>query len=145
LASQELALPCAVPTSEESDTERAEAIRRLRTGAVLFLITTDLGGRGIDLAALQTVINFDLPPGSTTCIHRIGRTARAGRAGNAITFFTTDDQQNLKPVASVMKKYGYEVEDWMLKNPDRRHRGARALFEPVKGTQFHRGYGRTQR
>jgi ATP-dependent RNA helicase DDX52/ROK1 len=128
----ELALPCAVLTSEESDSERGDAIRRLRTGEVHFLITTDLGGRGIDLAALQTVINFDLPPDSTTYIHRIGRTARAGRAGNAITFFTTDDQRNLRPVASVMKKYGYEVEDWMLRSPDRRHRGARTLFEPAK-------------
>jgi ATP-dependent RNA helicase DDX52/ROK1 len=129
---QELALPCAVLTSEESDAERGEAIRKLRTGAVHFLITTDLAGRGIDLAALQTVINFDLPPDSTTYIHRIGRTARAGGSGNAITFFTTDDQPKLKPVASVMKRYRYDVEDWMLKKPDRRHRGARALFQPVK-------------
>lgn len=129
---EELGLPCAVLTSDESDAERAEAIRRLRTGVAQFLITTDLGGRGIDLAALKTVINFDLPPDSTTYIHRIGRTARAGRSGKAITFFTVEDQQNLKPVASVMKKHGYPVEDWMLANPDKQHRGARALFEPGK-------------
>lgn len=128
----ELGYPSAVLTSEESDTERAEAIRRIRTGAAHFLITTDLGGRGIDLATIQTVINFDLPPDSTTYIHRIGRTARAGRAGFALTLFTTDDQPNLKPVASVLKKHGYEIEDWMVKNPDKQHRGARALFEPSK-------------
>ena len=129
---EELGVPCAVLTSDEGDTERAEAIRKLRTGAAQFLITTDLGGRGIDLAALKTVINFDLPPDSTTYIHRIGRTARAGRAGHAITFFTVEDQRNLKPVASVMKKHGFPVEEWMLQNPDKQHRGARALFEPGK-------------
>ena len=73
-----------------------------------------------------------MPPDSTTYIHRIGRTARAGRAGHALTFFTEDDMPNLKPVASVMKKAGFHVEDWMLRNPDKQHRGARALFEPTK-------------
>lgn len=128
----ELGLPASILTADQNDSERADAIRKVRTGEHQFLITTDLAGRGIDLAAVRTVINFDLPPDSTTYIHRIGRTARAGRAGHAITFFTEDDQTNLKPVASVMKKAGFQVEDWMLQNPDKQHRGARALFEPTK-------------
>jgi ATP-dependent RNA helicase DDX52/ROK1 len=128
---EELGVPCAVLTSDESDTDRADAIRKLRTCACQFLIATDLGARGIDLAAVQTVINFDLPPDSTTYIHRIGRTARAGRTGRAITLFTTDDQGNLRSVAMVMKRYGFPVEEWMLKGPDKEHRGARALFQPV--------------
>ena len=128
----ELRVPVSVLTADENDNERAEAIRKVRTGQNQFLITTDLAGRGIDLAAIQTVVNFDLPPDSTTYIHRIGRTARAGRSGHAITFFTEDDMPNLKPVASVMKKHGFPVEDWMLRNPDKQHRGARALFEPTK-------------
>ncbi|KAH0787399.1 P-loop containing nucleoside triphosphate hydrolase protein [Histomonas meleagridis] len=128
----ELGVPCAVLTSEKSDTERAEAIRMVRTGATQILITTDLGCRGIDIAALKTVINFDMPPNSITYIHRIGRTARAGRGGHAITFFTIDDQPYLRPVASIMKKSGYEVEDWMLNKMDRKHSGARALYEPMK-------------
>jgi len=126
----ELPIPCSVLTSEENDTERAESIKKLRTGESLILVATDLGGRGIDLPALQTVINFDLPPDSTTYIHRIGRTARAGRSGTAITFFTIDDQPNLRPVAIIMKKCGYEIEEYMLKPVDKKHRGARALFEP---------------
>jgi ATP-dependent RNA helicase DDX52/ROK1 len=125
----ELGYPSAVLTSEQSDSERADAIRQIRTGEVQILITTDLGGRGIDLAAVQTVINFDLPPDSTTYIHRIGRTARAGRSGNALTLFTVEDQPNLKPVASIMKKHGFPVDEWMLANPDKAHRGARALYE----------------
>lgn len=128
----ELQMPASILTADQNDTERAEAIRKVRTGEHQFLITTDLAGRGIDLAAIKTVINFDLPPDSTTYIHRIGRTARAGRAGYSLTLFTEDDQTNLKPVASVMKKAGFPVEDWMLKTPDKAHRGARALFEPTK-------------
>lgn len=128
----ELGLPASILTADQNDAQRAEAIRKVRTGDHQFLITTDLAGRGIDLAAIKSVINFDLPPDSTTYIHRIGRTARAGRAGHALTFFTEDDMPNLKPVASVMKKAGFHVEDWMLRNPDKQHRGARALFEPTK-------------
>ena len=127
---QELGSNISVLTSEENDQQRAEAIRKLRTGASQMLITTDLGGRGIDLAAVQTVVNFDMPANSTIYIHRIGRTARAGRSGKALTLFTTDDQPNLRPVAIVMKKCGCNVEDWMLQKPDRAHRGARALFQP---------------
>jgi ATP-dependent RNA helicase DDX52/ROK1 len=128
----ELALPSAVLTSDESDAERADAIRRLRTGAAQLLIATDLGGRGIDLAAVQTVVNFDLPPDATTYIHRIGRTARAGRAGAALTLFTVEDQGNLRHVAAVMKRYGCDVQEWMLRPPDQKHRGTRALFEQKK-------------
>ncbi|EAX92924.1 Type III restriction enzyme, res subunit family protein [Trichomonas vaginalis G3] len=128
--SQELGYPSAVLTSDENDTERASAIRRIRTGEVQFLITTDLGGRGIDLAALKTVVNFDMPADTTTYIHRIGRTARAGRAGKAITLFTEDDMPNMRPVAIVMKSHGYDVDEYMLKPVDKKHRGARALFEP---------------
>lgn len=129
---RELGIPCSVLTSDESDNERAAAIRKLRTGEVQFLIATDLGGRGIDLAALKTVVNFDMPPDTTTYKHRIGRTARAGRSGKAITLFTEDDMPNMRPVAIVMKSHGYDVEDYMLKPVDKQHRGARALFEPQK-------------
>ena len=133
--SKQITLPNAVLTSDESDAERAEAIRKVRTGEAQILIATDLGGRGIDLASLMTVINYDMPPDSTTYIHRIGRTARAGRRGKAITFFTEDDQPNLRPVAIVMKNNGYQVDDYMLKKVDKQHRGARALFEPQKRQQ----------
>jgi hypothetical protein len=53
------------------------------------------------------------------------------RTGNAITLFTFEDQHNLRHVAVVMKKYGFPVEEWMLKGPDKEHRGARALYQPV--------------
>ena len=130
--SHEIGVPCAVLTSDQNDKERAAAIKRFRSDKAHFLITTDLGGRGIDLVTIKTVVNFDLPPNSITYVHRIGRTARAGREGYALTLFTTEDQQSLKPVASVMKKNGFPVEDWMLVDPPRSQRGARALYEPIK-------------
>ena len=134
--SKQVSLPNAVLTSDESDSERAEAIRKIRTGESQILIATDLGGRGIDIASLATVINYDMPPDSTTYIHRIGRTARAGRRGKAVTLFTVDDQPNMRPVAVVMKKYGYKVDDYMLKKVDKSKRGARALYEPTKRKQI---------
>lgn len=55
------------------------------TGAIRVLISTDLGGRGLDIAALDYVINYDVPASVETYVHRVGRTARAGRKGTAFT------------------------------------------------------------
>ncbi|EFX06576.1 dead deah box DNA helicase [Grosmannia clavigera kw1407] len=70
-------------TSERRRTLRAFAARQLR-----ILVATDLAARGIDLAQLDHVINYDMPPSVEFYVHRVGRTARAGRPGHAWTLFT---------------------------------------------------------
>ena len=98
------------------------------------LIATDLLGRGMDFKGVNTVINFDFPQSAVSYIHRIGmlcvvcrttihaltrpfstgRTGRAGRTGDAITYFTEDDVMYLRTIANVMKLSGCEIPDWML-------------------------------
>ena len=64
---------------------RLEAMQKFRDQSVNFLLATDLAARGLDIPSVETVINFQMPRDMTTYIHRVGRTARAGRAGIAIS------------------------------------------------------------
>ena len=100
--------------AERSETQRAEVIRRFRTGEIWILICTDLMARGVDFKGVQMVINYDLPQSPVAYIHRIGRTGRAGNAGTAITMFTEDDIPRLRSVANVVKLSGGDVPQWML-------------------------------
>lgn len=71
---------------------RNRAIKAFRDGSIRILVTTDLLARGLDVPNVDTVINFELPAQADDFLHRIGRTARAGREGHAITFVTQSDR-----------------------------------------------------
>ena len=73
-----------------SQTARLEALAALKSGRVRVLIATDLSARGIDIAALPAVVNYDLPRSPVDYVHRIGRTGRAGEPGMAVSFITAD-------------------------------------------------------
>jgi ATP-dependent RNA helicase RhlB len=65
--------------------KRLEVIERLKAGQVKMLVATDVAARGLDIDALALVVNYDVPEDAESYVHRIGRTARAGKAGKAIT------------------------------------------------------------
>ena len=65
--------------------KRLDIIDRLKAGKLKLLIATDVAARGLDIAALDLVVNYDIPDDTESYVHRIGRTARAGKAGKAIT------------------------------------------------------------
>ncbi|TIA86919.1 hypothetical protein E3P99_03543 [Wallemia hederae] len=100
---------------ERSAAQRDEVIKQFRRGDVWVLIATDVLARGIDVQAINLVLNYDFPQSPASYVHRVGRTGRAGRIGQAITFFTNDDAPYLKSVVNVMKSSGCEVPEWMLK------------------------------
>ncbi len=79
----------------KSQPARERALGRYRSGALRILVATDIAARGIDVDDISHVINFDLPVDPESYVHRIGRTARAGRAGAALSLCTADERGTL--------------------------------------------------
>ncbi|CAO3629966.1 unnamed protein product [Mucor hiemalis] len=100
--------------SDRTKAQRDNIIDQFRVGKIWVLIATELMARGLDFKGVNLVINYDFPQTVASYIHRIGRTGRAGREGEAITYYTQDDLQYMKGVVNVMKDSGCDVPDWML-------------------------------
>ncbi len=81
-----------------SQNARQRALDGFRDGRVRVLVATDLASRGIDVAGITHVINFELPNIPESYVHRIGRTARAGAAGIALSFCATDERAHLRDI-----------------------------------------------
>ncbi len=96
--------------SNKDQNFRFNAVKNFENGTSRFLIATDLVARGIDVAEVSHVINFDVPVIPENYIHRIGRTGRADKKGIAITFITEKEQPLLHAVESLMKM-SVEVKD----------------------------------
>ena len=77
--------------SDRSQAERVRALEGFREGRIQILVATDIAARGIDVDDVTHVINYDLPHTAKDYVHRIGRTARAGRRGMAISLVTPED------------------------------------------------------
>merc|ERR1719198_1180064 len=76
--------------------ERVEGLQRFQRGEADYLLATDLAARGLDLNKVETVINFHLPLDVARYIHRVGRTARMGRAGRAVTIYCPEEYGKVK-------------------------------------------------
>jgi ATP-dependent RNA helicase RhlE len=78
-----------------SQSQRTKALAGFKNGDFQVLVATDIASRGIDVEELGHVVNFDLPNVPEDYIHRVGRTARAGETGDAFTFVTPEDEEDL--------------------------------------------------
>lgn len=87
-------IKCAVINGDKSQRERIEAMRKFKNGKVKVLIATDVVARGIDINGIDYVFNYDIPREHDYYTHRIGRTARAGAQGTAITLVSNRVQYN---------------------------------------------------
>ncbi|MCH2078661.1 MAG: DEAD/DEAH box helicase [Rhodobacteraceae bacterium] len=87
----------------KSQGQRDRALKAFKEGEINILVCTDVAARGIDIPGVAYVINFDLPEVPENYVHRIGRTARAGREGEAIAFCAADEIGYLKAIEKVMK------------------------------------------
>ena len=90
--------------SNKSQPQRFEAIINFEKGVHRILIATDVISRGLDLAEVTHVLNFDTPQVPEDYIHRIGRTGRADKSGNSITFVNPQEKAALKAIETLMKK-----------------------------------------
>jgi len=97
-------IPCAWIQGEMPQDRRNNAIARFRDGTVNVLLATDVAARGIDLPDVSHVINYDMPRTADVYLHRIGRTARAGKKGNAISIIEAHDQPMIERVARYTKE-----------------------------------------
>ncbi|RHA40725.1 DEAD/DEAH box helicase [Cellulomonas rhizosphaerae] len=78
--------------------DREKIVDRLRSGALDVLVATDVAARGLDVDRIGLVVNFDVPREPETYVHRIGRTGRAGREGEALSFVTPSEQSRLRQI-----------------------------------------------
>ncbi|RQM16165.1 hypothetical protein DD237_005336 [Peronospora effusa] len=79
--------------------ERLEALQKFRDGTVDVLLCTDIAARGIDVRGVHAVINYEMPKDITTYVHRVGRTARAGRNGRAVTLTSESRRLVMKQIS----------------------------------------------
>jgi ATP-dependent RNA helicase RhlE len=98
-----------------SQNRRREALEGFRDGSYQVLVATDIAARGIDVSRISHVINYDMPDTPDAYTHRIGRTGRAERTGDAFTFMTGEDRAMVRDIERVM---GEKLECRRLKDFD---------------------------
>lgn len=95
-------IPSAAIHGNKSQTAREKALSDFKSGKIKVLIATDIAARGIDVQGVSHVINFDLPVEAESYVHRIGRTARAGRDGDAISFCDETERDALSRIQKLI-------------------------------------------
>lgn len=89
---------CEAIHGNKSQNARQRALTNFKSGKTRVIIATDIAARGIDIADLDMVINYDLPDVAETYVHRIGRTGRAGKSGTALSFCAPDERIMIKDI-----------------------------------------------
>ena len=88
---------------DKSQVERIQALADFKSGKTPVLVATDVAARGLDIAELPAVINFELPGAPEDYVHRIGRTGRAGSTGRAISLVCADEHEKLAAIEKFIK------------------------------------------
>ncbi|MDP3143162.1 MAG: DEAD/DEAH box helicase [Candidatus Omnitrophota bacterium] len=89
--------------SNRSLNQRREALEGFKSGKYKVLVATDIAARGIDVTGIELVINYDLPEDAQNYVHRIGRTARAGHKGHAISFATPEQGSDVRDIEKIIR------------------------------------------
>lgn len=87
----------------KSQLERMKTLEAFKAGELEVLVATDVAARGLDVAGVPCVINYDLPYNAEDYVHRIGRTGRAGASGEAIAFYAPDEERYLFDIEKLIK------------------------------------------
>ena len=119
---------CASIHSNRSQGAREKALNAFRSREIKVLVATDIAARGIDVDSVSHVINYDVPLDAESYVHRIGRTARAGREGSAMLFCDPSESKYLK---AVEKLVGYKIQEVK----DHPYFGAPPRVAPVNNPQ----------
>ena len=87
----------------KSQAARERALKRFKAGSIRVLVATDIAARGIDVDSISHVVNYELPEVAETYVHRIGRTARAGAAGAALSFCDATERSQLRAIERLIR------------------------------------------
>ena len=132
--------------SNRTQREREEALRGFRDGRFEVLVATDIAARGLDIANVSHVINFDVPQHPEDYVHRIGRTGRAEASGDAFTLMVAEDESHVRAIERFI---GQQIERVKLENfPYRYTRlfeqpkpgDTAATVQKVRGARIRGGY-----
>ncbi|MEA2375508.1 MAG: ATP-dependent helicase RhlE, partial [Thermoleophilaceae bacterium] len=93
-------VPSVVMHGNKSQSQRQQALSRFEAGHVDTLVATDVAARGIDVDGITHVINFDAPDDRDSYVHRVGRTARAGRTGAGVSFVLPEQRRDMRRIAA---------------------------------------------
>ncbi|CAI5702982.1 hypothetical protein KXD40_004024 [Peronospora effusa] len=113
----ELDIKCVTLHSMMSQNRRLAALGKFKSGLSHILISTDVASRGLDIPEVDIVMNFDLPRDADDYIHRVGRTARAGRNGQAISLVT---QHDIELLQNIEAKVGKKMDDYESVAPEKK-------------------------
>lgn len=105
-----LGLSCAELHGAMKQQQRIASVENFRDGKVSFLLASDVAARGLDIKGVDTVINYEPPSSQEVYLHRVGRTARAGRKGIACTIYTESERKVMKAVVKEGKSNGAKLE-----------------------------------
>jgi ATP-dependent RNA helicase RhlE len=130
-------IPCAAIHGNKSQSAREAALDNFKQGKIKVLIATDIAARGIDVQGISHVVNYDLPLEAESYVHRIGRTARAGKEGDAISFCDETESDALKRIEKIIglklpseSFVGVAEQSVKLTRPDRPFRDPRRKPKP---------------
>ncbi len=134
-----------------SQSQRQNALEEFKRGRCRVLVATDIVARGIDVEGISHVINYDLPNVPDDYVHRIGRTARAGRTGVALSLLAPEEHEALRDIERKIGAVidcadlaGFEYShDRIVPDPDRTHEAVRKA-PPAKKPQYGRPHGGAQ-
>ncbi len=136
--------------SERTLAQRKEALAGFKSGKYRVLVATDIASRGIDVTGIELVINYDLPTNTEDYVHRIGRTARAGVNGHAISLAMPEQRKELRDIERLIRKT-LPISQVPELPPQRQHKfvpmaqtGQRPFY-PQRQEQHGFGYSRRRR
>ncbi|KOY70946.1 DEAD/DEAH box helicase [Apilactobacillus kunkeei] len=127
-------------TSDQNQTKRQKAMDDFRLGRIKLLLTTDVAARGLDIAKLPAVVNYDLPDEAIDYVHRVGRTGRMGEDGMVINF---GDDHDLRDLKNLLSDYDFDFQpSYFYKNkivksvPKTAEKVVEVVEKPAKNDKF---------